>query len=309
MQTILGANGQIGFELAKELHGRYTKAIKLVSRNPQKINDADLLFSANLLDAGQAMQAVAGSEIVYLTVGLPMDTKRLEEEWPRIMRNVIDACKAHGAKLVYFDNTYMYPQTGDLQTEETPFRPGGPKGRVRAEATLMVLSEVQQGNLEAVICRAPEFYGPGKTQSITNSTVFDNIRKGKKPKVLLRDDTLRTLIFTPDASKAMALIGNTKDAYRQTWHLPCDDGRHTYKELIRLTGEVLGVPLSYSVLSPLLLKMAGVFHRQVRELAEMLPRYRQNNLFDSQKFKRRFPGFEVTSYRCGIEEIVGSWKA
>jgi hypothetical protein len=37
---------------------------------------------------------------------------------------------------------------------------------------------------------------------------------------------------TPDASKAMALIGNTTNAYGQTWHLPCDDNRLTYKQLI-----------------------------------------------------------------------------
>lgn len=31
--------------------------------------------------------------------------------------------------------------------------------------------------------------------------------------VPLKDDTLRTLIWAPDASRAMALIGNTPDAY------------------------------------------------------------------------------------------------
>jgi hypothetical protein len=39
------------------------------------------------------------------------------------------------------------------------------------------------------------------------------------------------LIFTPDASKAMALIGNTM-TYGQTWHLPCDDNGLTYKQFI-----------------------------------------------------------------------------
>lgn len=43
----------------------------------------------------------------------------------------------------------------------------------------MVLKEIQSGELEAVICRAPEFYGPAKTQSITNTLVFDNIKKVK----------------------------------------------------------------------------------------------------------------------------------
>ncbi|HHF7372734.1 hypothetical protein [Legionella bozemanae] len=35
-QTILGANGQIAEELAKELRKNYTPDIRLVSRNPKK---------------------------------------------------------------------------------------------------------------------------------------------------------------------------------------------------------------------------------------------------------------------------------
>ncbi|WP_232786050.1 MerR family DNA-binding transcriptional regulator [Shewanella algae] len=37
---------------------------------------------------------------------------------------------------------------------------------------------------------------------------------------LLNDKAKRSLIYTPDASRAMALLGNTQDTYRQTWHLP-----------------------------------------------------------------------------------------
>ena len=46
-QTILGAGGSIGIELAKALK-KYTSDIKLVSRNPEKVNATDSLFPANL---------------------------------------------------------------------------------------------------------------------------------------------------------------------------------------------------------------------------------------------------------------------
>ena len=35
----------------------------------------------------------------------------------------------------------------------------------------------------------------------------------------------------------------------------------------------------------------------------LLPRYAQDNLFDSTAFKRRFAEFEVTTYRQGLERI------
>lgn len=303
MQTILGANGQIGRELARSLKRDFTSDIRLVSRHPTKVNDTDRLFPADLLDAAQALKAVEGSEIVYVTVGLPMDTQLWVEQWPTLIRNIIDACASHGAKLVFFDNTYMYPQTATPQTEETAFAPNGGKGRVRAATVNDLLEAMAQGRVEAMICRAPEFYGPGKTQSITNATIIDNMRSGKTPRVFLRDDTLRSLIYTPDASRAMALLGNTPDAYGQTWHLPCDDERLTYRQFIKLSAEIFGVDGRYKILKRWQLRLAGLFNRQVRDAAELLPRYTVDTLFVSDKFKKRFPDFRVTSFRKGLMSI------
>ena len=305
MQTILGANGQIAVELARELRRNYTSDLRLVSRNPRKINDTDAVVPADLLDARQTAEAVRGSSIVYFTAGLPPDTRLWETQFPTMLKNALDACRATGAKFAYFDNTYMYPQDGRLLTEETRFAPVGRKGKVRAAMASMVLEEMARGEIPVVIGRAPEFYGPGKTQSITNSLVIDNLKVGRKPRVPVRDDTLRTLIWTPDASRGLAAIGNTPDAFGQTWHLPCCDDRPTYKAFVTMACEAFGRPVEYKVISKWALVAAGIFSKQVRELRELLPRYEQDNLFDSTKFKRRFPEFAVTTYREGIDLIRG----
>lgn len=303
MQTILGASGQIGHELAVHLKRGFTGDIRLVSRNPKKVNDSDQLHKADLLDAEDTLRAVEGSEIVYLTAGLPMDTRLWVEQWPVIMKNVIDACAAHGARLVFFDNTYMYPQTDEPQTEDTGFRPYGEKGGVRAAIASALLEAIDQKRLTAMICRAPEFYGPGKTQSITNTSIIDPLRAGKAASVFLRDDTLRSLIYTPDASRAMALLGNTADAYGQTWHLPCDDDRLTYRALINLAAGQFGSEARYRVLKRWQLRLAGLFSSRIRDAAELLPRYETDNIFVSDKFKARFPDFRVTTFREGLASI------
>ncbi|MCJ7936257.1 MAG: NAD-dependent epimerase/dehydratase family protein [Chryseobacterium sp.] len=303
MQTILGANGQIGEELARELKRNYTSDIRIVSRNASKVNDTDTVFSADLSDRKKAIEAVQGSEIAYFTLGLPMDTDVWEKQFLLILENVIEACKINGIKLVFFDNTYMYPQNNQVLTEQTKFAPVGRKGTVRKKMADMLLKEMEAGTIEAVICRAPEFYGPGKTQSITNSLIFNAIKEDKKLKVPLRDDQLRSLIWTPDASRATALIGNTPDAFGQTWHLPVDDHKLTYKEFIALASQIYGKELKYSVVPKFIFKMGALFNKNAKELLELLPRYEYNNLFDDSKFKKRFPEFQVTTYRQGIEQI------
>jgi len=303
MQTILGANGQIAVELARELRRSYTDDIRLVSRTPRKVNDADALMSANLLDERQTAEAVKGSSVVYFTAGLPPDTALWETQFPVMLRNALDACRAAGAKFAYFDNTYMYPQDDRLQTESTPFAPVGRKGRVRAAMARRVLDEMARGDIPVLIGRAPEFYGPGKTQSFTNALVIDRLLAGQKPRVPVRDDTRRTLIWTPDASRALAALGNAPDAFGQTWHLPCCDDRPTYREFVAMAGEVFGRDAGYTVIGRWTLAAAGLFSKQVREIRELLPRYGQDNLFDSTKFKHRFPDFAVTIYRQGLERI------
>jgi nucleoside-diphosphate-sugar epimerase len=300
MQTILGANGAIAEFLARELHQHYTTDLRLVSRNPKLINPTDQLHPANLLDPEQTLRAVAGSEIAYMTVGLPLNTAQWVEQWPVLMQNIIRACQAHGTKLVFFDNTYMYPQTGEVLREDTRFAPNGPKGQVRGEIAQLLLDEMVAGRIEALIARAPEFYGPKPTQSFTNANLFANIRQGKKLRVFGRDDTLRSLIYAPDASRATALLGNTPDAYGQTWHLPCDDNRLTYKQFIALASEVYGRELDYNVVPIWLLKTLALFKDQLREVRELLPRYVHDNVFESTKFKQQFPTFRVTTYREGI---------
>lgn len=305
MQTILGATGQIAVELARELARSHTSDLRLVSRTPRKVNDTDVLAPADLLNAQQAAEAVKASSIVYFTAGLPPDTELWQTQFPVMLKNALDAIRAAGSKFVYFDNTYMYPQDARVLTEDAPFVPVGRKGRVRAEMANMVLQEMARGDIPVLIGRAPEFYGPGKTQSITNTLILDAIKAGKTPRVPVRDDTRRTLIWTPDASRALAALGNAPDAFGQTWHLPCDDDRLTYKQFVTLASEVTGTDLRYKVIGKWALTAAGLVSKQVRELRELLPRYEHDNLFDSSKFKQRFPEFQVTTYRQGLEQVLG----
>lgn len=306
MQTILGSTGVIGTELAKSLT-QYTQKIRLVSRNPQKVNPADETVAVDLLNAEMVLDAVKGSDVVYLTAGLKYNINVWKTEWPVIMKNVIDACKTHKAKLVFFDNVYAYGLVNGWMKEDTLVRPSSKKGEVRAHIAQMIMSEVEKGNLDAIIARAADFYGPNTPLSFVTVTVFDNFKKGKKAQWFLDANKKHSMTYTPDAGKATAILGNTVSAYNQIWHLPTDKNVLTGKEFIEAAANAFGIEPKYTVLKKWMIQMAGLFVPVVKESIEMLYQNEYDYLFDSTKFESSF-NFKPTSYPVGIAETVKSMQ-
>src|SRR5947209_13611359 len=180
MQTIIGSGGTIGIPLAKEL-SKFTNHTRLVSRNPKKINESDELFPLDVKNLDQIDKAVAGSEVVYITIGFDYKLSVWQNDWPPFLQAVIKACKAHGSKLVFFDNVYMYAKSAiPHMTEDSPLDPPSKKGKVRMQLAGMIMNEVRQGNLTALIARSADFYGPDTNKSVLAETAAKNLLKGKK---------------------------------------------------------------------------------------------------------------------------------
>lgn len=307
MQTILGANGVIGRELAAALP-LYTNAIRLVSRSPKKVHISDELLAADLTNAEQTMKAVEGSDVVYLTAGLVYNVGVWRQQWPVIMRNVLNACQRYDARFVFFDNVYAYGIVQGSMTEKTPVRPSSAKGEVRAQVAAMLMDAVERGHVQAQIVRAADFYGPGAALSFVTVMVFDNLRKGKKAQWMLNADMPHSFTYTPDAGKATALLGNTAEAYNDVWHLPTAAPPLTGRQFVEIAAREFGVPPGCMVLPRWMLRLVGVFSGVVAESMEMLYQYDAEYVFDSSKFTSAF-GVQPTSYQEGIRATAASMKS
>jgi nucleoside-diphosphate-sugar epimerase len=300
MQTILGAGGAIGIELAKALKG-YTDDIRLVSRNPKQVHASDKLFPADLTDAAQVMKAVEGSEVVYLTVGLDYKTKLWQATWPPLMKNVIDACAAHGSKLVFFDNVYMIGGDNVRHiTESSPISPVSKKGQVRAQLDQMILDAVEKGRLHAIIARAADFYGLVVDKSVIMETVYKNLAKDKTAQWFCNAQVKHSFTYTPDAGKGTAMLGNTPDAFDQVWNLPTHPDALTGAQWVKLFAECMGkTNTKVQVLPKWAMGLLGLFIPIMKEFHEMAYQYDRDYVFDSTKFNTRF-NFKPTAPRDGV---------
>lgn len=305
-QTILGSGGPVGTELARALR-HYTQNIRLVSRNPEKVHPEDETCSANLLDSSSVREAVKGSKVVYLTAGLEYKYEVWEKQWPKIMQNVIAACKESDARLVFFDNVYMYDEKSTPHmTEQTPVKPPSRKGAVRARIAEMLMQEVWTGQLEALIARSADFYGPGiENNSILIETVFKPLSEGKKANWLGAADKKHSFTYVPDAAAATALLGNSEEVWNEIWHLPTAARPLTGHEWVQEIAEELGVKPAYRVVSKWMVRLMGFFMPVMKETVEMMYQYEQDYVFDSSKFGKHFD-FKPTTYSKGIKQVVHS---
>ncbi len=306
MITILGAGGAIGNELVKLLAAR-KEPFRLVGRNPRPAPGATEAVGADITDRDQTIRAVAGSKVVHLVVGLRYDHKLWREVWPRVMQNTIEACKRAGAKLIFFDNVYMYGKVSGRMTEETPFNPCSQKGDVRAKIATTLINEWKSGALTAMIARAADFYGPDTLNGVPNLLVFQPLSRNQKASWLVNDSVPHSYTYTPDAAQGLVQLAERASAWNQTWHVPTTPNPLTGREFVTLAAKEFGVAPNYRVVSRPMIRFAGWFNPLVGESYEMLYQSDSPYLFDSTKFAREF-GFAGTPYADGIRTTAASFR-
>lgn len=304
MQTILGSGGAIGIELAKALK-QFSDRVRLVSRNPKKVNETDELFAADLMNPKELEQAVKGSDIVYVTVGFPYSYKVWKKNWPEFIKSLLEICEKEACKLVFFDNIYMYDKDHlNPMDEKTPINPPSKKGEIRTQIVNMIMEKANVGKIDALIARSADFYGPSiKNVSILTETIFKPLSKSKTANWLGNDTFKHSFTFTPDAGLATAMLGNTDSAYGQVWHLPTASNPLTGKEWVEAIAKELGVKSKHRVASKFIVQLIGLFSPPMKESVEMLYQYDRDYVFDSSKFEKEF-NFKPTSYKEGIRKII-----
>lgn len=307
MQTILGSSGVIGRLATREVR-KYTGVIKLASRHPKKVHDTDHIVVADLMNRDKVFEVVRGAEMTFLTAGLEYNAAIWEKQWPVIIQNAIDACRHYKSRLIFFDNVYAYGKVDGWMTEETPYNPCSRKGRVRMEIAEHLMKEHGRGNFETMIVRSADFYGPDTQNSFFNAMVLSKYVKGKSAQWLLDAGKVHSFTYTPDAAKAMVFLGNQNDTFGQVWHLPTDPRAFTGKQLMEMAAQVCKVKPRYSVISGNLLKVIGWFNPIIKENHEMLYQNAEDYKFSSEKFRKAYPDFEVTSYEDGFKVTADSLR-
>ena len=302
---ILGAGGAVANVLSRELMASGV-SVRLVSRSGREVAGAESI-AADLLDPASVHNAIDEGSTVYLLAGLPYRTAIWRAQWPQIMRNTIDAVASRGARLIFFDNVYMYGRVDGVMTEETPIQPASRKGEVRARIASDLLDAARSGRIKASIARSADFYGIDARTSVPNLLVFQPLSQGKKAQWLANADVPHSFTYIPDAARALPLLAGADDSWGDVWHLPTAAPPWSGREFVAAAARAFNVAPRLMVLWPWMLRLAGIVNGDIRESVEMLYQSALPYRFDSSKFERRF-GVQPTPYATGIAETARVYK-
>src|ERR1051325_3338146 len=307
LHVIAGA-GQIGPMIAERLLARGYR-VSMIRRGAFTDAPAGVeTVSASVADPASAAEAMRGASVVYHCAN-PRYHRWAEELVP-LARGITEGAARNGARLVALDNLYMYrvPADGRL-AEDTAIGPVSRKGALRAEAAKVMLDAHARGDLPVAIGRASDFFGPGNSNSILGDRLWSKLYAGRRVELVGDPDQPHSYSYTADVADGLVTLGlanptlsSGADVYGRVWHLPAHPAESTLTWVTRFA-HAIGVEPRVTRLSPLVLRIAGLFIPEAGEVPEMIYQWRGPYILDDSQFRSRF-GTSPTPLARAVAETV-----
>ncbi len=297
--TIVLGFGAVGRAVTEALLARGDAVCIAQRKRPADLPPDATFRACDVLDAGSVRRAVEGADRVVLCVGFAYDSKLWRKVWPKTMTNVVDACAATGARVVFLDNLYQLgPQTAPRR-EDMPLTAQGAKPAILSKVTRIWAAASVSGRVRLAALRATDFYGPGVPVSHVGANGLGALAQGRPAFLLAPPDTPHDFAYVPDIARAIVtLLDAPDDAYGQVWNMPCAPTTMP-RAILQLGADTLGVKLRLRAIPQRLWPVLGLFSKFLREVADVGFTWDRPYAVDATKFKTRFWS-DVTPYAVGV---------
>jgi len=300
LHVILGT-GPVGCWTARALRG-FGIRVRAVNRSGHRpiLMPADVQMSAaDLSDTQQARTATQGAAVIYQALNPPYH--QWHSRFPALQTAALSAAAVHGARYVSIENLYMYDSVAPI-TEDSPITPCSRKGALRAAMADQVLLAHQRGDIRASALRSSDYFGPGVTVSALGEMVFGNLLAGKTARLNGSATLPHSFAYIEDVGLAAATLGTNEKAPGRGWITPHGPAQ-TQGAMVEAACRVLGIEPRMSVVSPMMMRFAGLFIPGARAAVEMMYQFTRPFVVDSSHIEREL-GLSPTPASVAVERTV-----
>jgi nucleoside-diphosphate-sugar epimerase len=297
---VVFGTGPLGKWTARELV-KLGKRVRMVNRSGrvERLPANIEVVAGDAYDAAQNIALTKGAVAVYQCA--QPHYYEWVEKFPPLQRAILEAAAANQARLVVGDNLYMYGNPhGQVIREDSPITPNTKKGRVRAEMAQQVLEAHSAGKVRAAIGRASDFFGPDD-MSLTSYAITPAVQ-GKAANLLGRTDQPHTFTYVADFGRLLATLGTREEALGQVWFAPSNPPV-TPQQFIQMIEAELGRPVKTRVAGPAMVRLLGLFNRELKETYEMLFEWMEPYVVDTSKAEKAF-GLKATPFKDAIRQTL-----
>ena len=261
--VILGT-GQLGLTIMEQLteHGIVSRMVNRSGQIGEALPEGVTVSAADLYDPANVKAACADADVVFLCAQPPYT--EWPERFPPLIDSVLAGLHESGTTLVFGDNLYMYGPTGGAPiSEDLPYAATGHKGKTRARIAEQLLNAHTPGELNVVIGRASDFFGPRVTDSSVGDLLFAAALEGKTVNLLGDIDLPHTYTYIRDFAGALITLAEAPEAYGQAWHVPNAPTQST-RAFVEQVEAQIGQPVKIRTAGKTMLTMLGWFNPMLR---------------------------------------------
>lgn len=262
------------------------------------------MVKADVVDPTQTATAAAGASVVYQALNPPYHL--WHEFFPTLQAAALFAAKTVNARYVSIENLYMYNSSKPM-SEASPIAPVSKKGALRQQMAEEVMAAHARGEVRTTTLRSSDYYGPGVVSSALGERVFGNLAMGKKAQLSGSTKMPHSFSYIDDVGLAAAALGTHDKALGHVWNAPHAPAR-TQGQMVEEACRILGVEPRISVVSPLMMRIVGLFVPAARASVEMMYEFTTPFVVDSSRIEREF-SLSPTPIPAAIERTIAWYRA
>ena len=255
-------------------------------------------------DAAQLAEQLEGATAVFHCIhGSSYSAKSWRAELPAAEQVVLAAAGEAGAVVVFPESLYAYGAVDVPMTEDLPRDATDGKLGIRAE----LLRARAESSTPNVSVAASDFYGPRVKMAHAGERLVPALLAGKRVALVGSLKQPHSFTYVPDLARAMITAARTPALWGQFLHAPTGPAV-TQRELAQALATAAGAPTpKLSVLPAWVLKVAGLFSTDSRELAETSYQFSRPFVMDSSHSEELL-GLSPTPLEVAAKETVDWWR-
>ena len=264
--VVLGVNGHVGHAVAQAFVNAGWDVTGMARSDKQKI--AGVRYVQGDSDSVEDMRrAIGDTQIVVNALNMRYD-QWFEGRMEAQMARVLEAMGKTGKTMLFPGNIYNYAANSDVLSPDLPQNPPTPRGAVRVRVEQMFRDAAARGDLQVIILRAGDFYGPNVSGDWYDQLIMPMV-KWRRLFVPGTRNVGHSWAYLPDlgrAFEALASVRATLGAF-ENFHFA---GHHVTPEQLReALRQAAPVPVAISYFPYILLDSWGLFDPIIREVTKM----------------------------------------